>query len=266
MKNYRKTCQRCETKHMFCKSICAKTCYNCFLLTIRSCHDNSFLRRTRFVKVRKFYLSMFVRSTNKIISSILFFVFTRFVVAMSFERMISFSWRTFSTFVKRHVLNCSIYEQKKNEIFFSNTDMFSKLSCFFYNRFVQWNFFFSSFDATKKRFSFFRVIDKWWWSNFLTIFFYFCNFFKSTYNLNQNLLILFSKLFFCCFFVFLNDGRIFWKSHKKSFLWNFFEKRTKSRYRRFLIEFHFFLSIFFSFRVDTSTSFFSDLSIFVINN
>ena len=100
-------------------------------LTIRNHRDNSFLRRWQFVKIRKSYWSMLVRSTNEIISSILFFVFACFVVVMSFERITSFSWRTFSTFVKRHVLNCSIYKQKKKrKIFFQYKFFFKTVMLF----------------------------------------------------------------------------------------------------------------------------------------
>ena len=157
-KNYRKFCQRCETSHMICKPICVKICITFFSLTIRSCRDNSSLRRIRFVKTRKLYWSMSTRSTNEVILSILFLVFAFFVVAMSFEKITSFSWQTSSTFVKRHVLSCSIYEQKKSknllriQICFRNCHAFfmiNLLNEIFYLFFVVWRKKKNSFHSVK---------------------------------------------------------------------------------------------------------------------
>ena len=61
-KNYRKTCQRCETEHMFCKSICAKICHSCYFVwqfvifvTIRFDSFDDSSKFENFVRRRLFY-------------------------------------------------------------------------------------------------------------------------------------------------------------------------------------------------------------------
>ena len=102
-----------------------------FSLMIHSCLDSLHQRQWIFVEIRTFFWSLTVRSTNAIISSTLCFDFANFVVALRFERSISFRWRTCSTREKQHVSNCSICKQRKRqELFFAFRYVFSKLSYF----------------------------------------------------------------------------------------------------------------------------------------
>ena len=122
------------------------------------------------------FWSLTVRSTNAIISSILCFDFANFVVALRSERNISSRWQSCSIREKQHVWNSSIYEQKRNQRFSSNSDMF------FRNCHVSYvidllnelaHLFFFVWRKEWKRLSFSRVNDEWLWFDFLTDFFFF---------------------------------------------------------------------------------------------
>ena len=62
-----------------------------FLLTICNCRKCFITRFKRFASISKFDFKKIVRSTNKVISSVLFFVFARFIVVTQFEKFILFS-------------------------------------------------------------------------------------------------------------------------------------------------------------------------------
>ena len=118
-KNYRKICERCEISYVSCKSICVRICSDFFLLIIYSCFNSLCSRSWTFDEIRTFFWSLTVRSTIAIIRSTSCLDFANFVVALRFEKNISFRWRIFLIREKQHVSNCSIYKQrKKSEIFF----------------------------------------------------------------------------------------------------------------------------------------------------
>ena len=134
------------------------------LLMIYNCFNNLLSRSWTFDEIRTFFWSLTVRSTIAIIQSISFFVFAIFVVVLRCKRIISFRWRMFLTRERRHVSNCSIYEQKrKSKIFFEFKYVFSKLSYFVCDWFVKWACLFIFFVWRKewKRLSFSKINDNW---------------------------------------------------------------------------------------------------------
>ena len=74
-----------------------------FSLMIYNCFDSSRQRQWIFVEIRMLFWSLTARSTNAIISSILFLDFANFVVALRFESSISSRWRTYSIREKQFV-------------------------------------------------------------------------------------------------------------------------------------------------------------------
>ena len=145
-----------------------------FSLIIHNCFDSLLSRSWTFDEIRTLFWSLIVRSTIAIIQSISFFVFAIFVVALRCERIISSRWRMFLTREKRHVLNCSIYEQKrKSEIFFEFRYVFSKLSCFVCDWFVKWACLFILFRMTKRMKTIFVFESRRW---LMMIWFFLTNF------------------------------------------------------------------------------------------
>ena len=93
-------------------------------------------------------------------------------------------------FRKRHVLNCSIYQLKKNEIFFRTQICFQNYHAFFMINLLHETFcFFVVVWRKKEEFSLFEINNKWWsdfWRFFsfvFVIFLIFYSFFDFPINL-----------------------------------------------------------------------------------
>ena len=165
-----------------------------FSLIIHNYFDNLLSRSWTFDEIRTLFWSLTVRLTIAITQLISFFVFAIFVVALQCERIISFRWRIFLTREKRHVLNCSIYEQrKKSKIFFEFRYVFSKLSCFVCDWFIKWACSFIFFRMTKRMKTTFVFENKRW----LMMIWFFWRFFFSCFC---DFLIFFFDLQTLCIF------------------------------------------------------------------